>query len=90
VTRSSPRLPLGKSQVHKWSWLGARPARAVGQSAYELVESTQDKIAGHRPDTALLRRIELLPRKPFKAVARVQIPLGPQVNPLVRPTWPRS
>jgi hypothetical protein len=65
VTRSSSRLPLGKSQGHKWSSLGARPARAVAQSAYELVESTRDKIAGHRPDTALLRRTELLPRKPF-------------------------
>ncbi len=57
--------------------LGARLARAVVQSAHELIESTQDKIAGHRLGTALLRPGEILPRKPFKAVARVQIPLGP-------------
>jgi hypothetical protein len=51
-------------------------ARAVGQSACELFEPIQVKLAGHRLGTASLRRIAILPRKPFKAVARVQIPLG--------------
>jgi hypothetical protein len=77
VTRSSSRLPLDQSHGHKSSSLGARPARAVGQRAYELVEPTQDMTASHRPDTALLRHIAILPRKHFKAIARVQIPLGP-------------
>jgi len=48
----------------------ARVWRALDQSAYELVEPAQGKIAGHHLDTALLRRIAILPRKPFKAVAR--------------------
>ena len=60
--------------------LGARLARAVVQSAFDLVVSTQDRIAGHLLDTSLLRRTEILPRKPFKAVARVQIPLGPPLG----------
>jgi hypothetical protein len=42
------------------------------------------KIADHRLDTSLLRRTEILPRQPFKAVARVQIPLGPPTKEQVR------
>ena len=60
--------------------LGARLARAGGQVAYELLKSTQAKIPDHRPDTASPRRTQIRARKPFKAVARVRIPLGPPVK----------
>jgi hypothetical protein len=50
--------------------VGALPARAVGQSAYELVESTQGKIAAQRLGTASLGHTEMRACKPFKAVAR--------------------
>ena len=35
-------------------------------------------LAGHRLETASLQRPDIGTRKPFKAVARVQIPLGPR------------
>jgi len=57
------------------SSLGARLARAVAQSASHCVEPTQVKIAGQRPEPASLRYTEILPRQPFKAVARVH-PVG--------------
>src|ERR671918_217042 len=57
--------------------IGARLARAGGQGTYDLLKSSETKIAGQSSDTASPRRIEFWARKPFKAVARVQIPLGP-------------
>ncbi len=56
---------------------GARLARAMDQRAYERLEAAQVKLAGHYLETASLRLTEIGARKPFKAVARAQTPLGP-------------
>src|SRR3990170_3960150 len=65
--------------------LGARMGRATTEKAERYREMPRDETPDRNPDGRVLPGHRNIPDLPFKAVARVQIPLAPGDLTLVKP-----